>query len=103
MRGRSSEAHNRPDAEFELLHQSSIQDHETAADSDRATRPCANFWINQDWQPFRLGAYREPGAQELFQSCAEAERERGEAIVAAATCVAPTLPVRNDRRPLLRG
>src|SRR6185436_15589488 len=81
MRGRSSEAHNRPDAEFELLHQSSIQDHETAADSDRATRPSANFGFNQDWQPFRLGPYREPGTQELFQSSAEAEREADEAIV----------------------
>ena len=76
-----SEAHNRPDADFELLRQSSSQDHKTAADSDRATCPCANFGINQDWQPFRLGAYREPGAQELFQSGAEAEREAREAIV----------------------
>jgi hypothetical protein len=39
------------------------------------------FGINQNRQPFRLGADREPRAQELFQSGAEAERETREAIV----------------------
>ena len=60
-------------SDFKLLRQFSIQDHETAAESDRATRPCAHFGINQDWEPFRLGAYREPRAQKLFQSGAQAE------------------------------
>src|SRR5882672_12419229 len=76
-----SETHNRSDAELELLRQWSGQDHKTAAESDRAARPRADFWINQDWQPFRLGADREPGAQGLFQPGAEAEREAREAIV----------------------
>ena len=79
-RVRPSEAHNRPDADFELLRHWSSQDHETAAESDRAARKCANFWIDQNGQPFRLGADREPGTDELFQAGAETERKAREVI-----------------------
>src|SRR5262249_20674661 len=61
--------------------QSSGQDDETAADFDRATRPRANVRFNPDWQPVRLCADGELGAQELFESGSEAEREAGEAVI----------------------
>jgi hypothetical protein len=61
--------------------QSSIQDHETAADADCPTRPRANFRFNQDWQPVGFGAYGELRAEELFQSGSEAEREAREVRV----------------------
>ena len=100
---RSSEAHNRPDAEFELLRQSSRQDHETAADSDRATAHAptsGSIRIGSHFASARI-ANLEP--RNCFNPAPKPNEKRVKRSRAAATCVAPALPVRNDRRPLTLG
>src|SRR4029453_14357784 len=102
-----SEPHNRTDAELDLLHEFAVEDHETAAELNGAAREPADRRFDDDREPLRFGTNSEPGAEELLEAGAEAQREAGQPATSTAEArppeergwVPPRLPGKNDRSP----